>query len=219
MKHTYTKKEAVRIIIAAAKKYKEMLEGTNYLFIYRDRKSNDIGYFETVFLPRNFQHLTGIEFKDKKGNLRKNAVYFYNKCLDNTITEAEIGFKVDGTTMLKLEALPKLVEFLRFSKMTTIYNGVRPKLALDRLAGTTNYCVGFVQEGNYFVPSSCLLEDIRNLGENPSQVLAVLSKKADRSEKVYNSIRYAAKGVPLDKLHFPHELEKIISLEQFINKS
>ena len=39
---------------------------------------------------------------------------------------------------LKLEALPKLVQFLRFSKMTVLYNGIRHKLAIDRIAGTTN---------------------------------------------------------------------------------
>ena len=62
MKHTYTKKDALRIIIAAAKEYAKMLDGMNYLFIYRNRYSNEIEYFETLFLPRNYQHLTGIEF-------------------------------------------------------------------------------------------------------------------------------------------------------------
>lgn len=62
MKHTYTKKEALRIIIATAKEYAKMLEGLNYLFIYRNRVSNEIEYFEAVFLPRNYQHLTGVEF-------------------------------------------------------------------------------------------------------------------------------------------------------------
>lgn len=32
MKHTYTKKEALRIIIATAKEYAKMLEGLNYLY-------------------------------------------------------------------------------------------------------------------------------------------------------------------------------------------
>lgn len=62
MKHTYTKKEALRIIIATAKEYAKMLEGLNYLFIYRNRTSNEIEHFESVFLPRNYQHLTGVEF-------------------------------------------------------------------------------------------------------------------------------------------------------------
>lgn len=213
MKHTYSKKEALRVIIATAKEYEKMLAGKNYLFIYRNRDHNQIEFFETVFLPRNFQHLTGIEFLDKHGTIQKNSVFFYHKCLNNTITENEIQFKTDGTTPLKLAALPKLVQFLRFSKMTALYNGIRPKLAVDRVAGTTNYCLGFVKDGNYFVPNSCLLEDIRNLGERPSQILAILSKSADRFETVYRDIRYLAKGIHLEHLKLTDELNRLISLE------
>ncbi len=218
MKHTYTKKEALQIIIATAKEYAKTLEGLNYLFIYRNRCSNEIEYFEAVFLPRNYQHLTGIEFLGAEGNLQKNAVFFYHKCLSNTLTEEEIRFKKDGTSPLKLEALPKLVQFLRFSKMTALYNGIRPKLAVDRVTGTTNYCLGFVKEGGYFVPSSCLLEDIRKLGDNPSQILAVMSKKANQSETIYKEIRYVAKGVPLNKLKFSDKLSRLISLEKYVEK-
>lgn len=154
MKHTYTKKEALRIVIATAKEYQRKLEGFNYLFIYRDRKSNNVDFFETVFLPRNF---------------------------------------------------------LQFSKMTTLYNGVRPKLSMERIAGTTNYCMGFIKDQDYFVPNSCLLEDIRNLGENPSQILAIFSKLAKNKSEIYKNICYVAKGVPLEKIQMPKELqEKII---------
>lgn len=218
MKHTYTKKEALRIIIATAKEYAKMLEGLNYLFIYRNRISNEIEYFEAVFLPRNYQHLTGVEFLDMEGNLLKNSVFFYNKCLNNTLTEDEFRFKEDGTTPLKLEALPKLVQFLRFSKMTALYNGIRPKLEVDRVAGTISYCLGFIKDGDYFVPSSCLLEDIRKLGDNPSQILAIMSKKANQSESIYKEIRYVAKGVPLNKLKMSDELNNMISLEKYVEK-
>lgn len=106
------KKEALRIVIATAKEYQRKLEGFNYLFIYRDRKSNNVDFFETVFLPRNFLHLTGIEYVDSEGRLQNKAIDFYNKCTKNLLTEDEIKFKADGTTPLKLQALPKLVNFL-----------------------------------------------------------------------------------------------------------
>lgn len=218
MKHTYTKKEALRIIIAAAKDYADMLEGMNYLFIYRDRASGGIEFFETVFLPRNYQHLTGIEYLGPDGKPQKNSVFFYRKCLSNTITEDEICFRKDGTTPLKLEALPKLVRFLRFSKMTALYNGTRPKLAVERIAGTTNYCLGFVKDGDYYVPGSCLLEDIRKLGDRPSQILAVLSKKSDRSEPVYKTVRYTAKGIDLDRLKLTNSLNRLISLDDHVDR-
>lgn len=218
MKHTYTKKEALRIMISTAKEYAKLLEGMNYLFIYRNRDNNAIEYFETLFLPRNYQHLTGVEFVDTDGNLKKNSVSFYRRCLNNTLTENDFRFKEDGTTPLKLEALPKLVQFLRFSKMTVLYNGTRPRLAVDRIAGTINYCLGFIRDGDYFVPGSCLLEDIRRMGENPSQILAVLSKRANQSEPIYKEIRYVAKGVPLNKLKFPDKLNNLISLEKYVEK-
>ena len=167
---------------------------------------HQLEYFETVFLPRNFQHLSGLEFLDEQGNVRNNSVYFYRSCLSNTITEQQIRFKSDGTTPLKLAVLPQVVRFLEFSKMTVLYNGRRPKLALERLVGTTNYSVGFVQDGQYYVPSSCLQEDIRNLGDKPSQILAVLSKRADASEKQYKEVCYVAKGISLSNLKLPEEL-------------
>jgi len=218
MKRTYTKKEALRIIIATAKDYAKILEGLNYLFIYRNRENNVIEHFEAVFLSRNYQHLTGIEYLDIDGNIQKNSVFFYRNCLNNMITENEIRFKKDGTTPLKLEALPKLVHFLRNTKMTVLYNGMRSKLAVDRIAGTTNYCLGFVKDGDYFVPNSCLLEDIRNLGNNPSQILAIMSKRASKKESIYKEIRYVAKGVPLNRLNLSEELRRIICLENYNEK-
>ncbi len=218
MRRTYTKKEALRIIITTAKEYKKMLEGMNYLFVYRNRENNLLEFFETLFLPRNYLHLTGIEYVNAKGEKQMNAVDFYDKCIKNILTENEIEFRKDGTTTLKLEALPKLVRFLRFSKMTALYNEVRPKLSVERVAGTTNYCLGFVRDGNYYIPNSCLLEDIRNLGDYPSQILAIFSKHAKKREKTYKDIRYVAKGVSLNKIQLPDELEEIISLENYVER-
>ena len=124
----------------------------------------------------------------------------------------------DGTTNLKLEALPKLVTFIHFSKMTMLYNGIRPKLNVDRLAGTTSYCLEFTKERKYYMPSSCLLEDIRDLGTNPSQILFVLSKDNIANNLIYRKIRYVAKGVSLNKINLPDELCKLIDLSDFQEK-
>lgn len=84
---------------------------------------------------------------------------------------------------------------------------------MERIAGTTNYCMGFVKDNDYYVPNSCLLEDIRNLGESPSQILAILSKPVSDKGGIYNCIRYVAKGVPLDKLKMSRELQEKINIE------
>ena len=210
--HGYTKKEAVRILTRTAKDYKEILEGRNFLFIFRNRADNSVSYFETLFLSKNFQHLTGVEYVFN-GQVVREPVRFYNDCVDERISIDHIQFREDGTTQLKLVALPKIVNFISSSKMTGLYNGIRPLLAVDRLAGTTNFCLGFTQDGDYYVPSSCLLEDIRKLAEKPSQVLAVMSKKSD--EAIYKNIRYVAKGLPFDRIKLQSELEEIIDRSEY----
>ena len=47
----YSKRDAIRIVSSAAKEYQKKLEGTNLLFIYRDRKTNQIEFFEAIFWP------------------------------------------------------------------------------------------------------------------------------------------------------------------------
>lgn len=215
----YTKKEAIQIITSTARLYSKSLLNKNFLFIYRDRKSNSIQFFETIFLARHFQHLCGVEFIDKDEEVViHNASFFFDKCTKGVLAEEEIRLREDGTTNLKLETLPKIVSFVQFSKMTVTYSGNRPKLSVDRFAGTVNYSLGFTLDGDYYMPSSCLLEDIRNLGHNPSQILAILSKDSHDNTGIYKKINYVAKGVPLDKLNMPDELINIIDLTDYISK-
>ncbi len=218
MIRNYTKKDAIRIVANAARDYKKLLDGKNYLFIYRDKATNEIDYFETIFLPRNFQHLTGLEFLDSNGTLKKNAIRFYQKCLDGTLSTEEIRFKTDGTTELKLEILPRLIQYLHTSKMTGLYNKSHPLLQIDRVAGTVSYCIGFRKEDGYFIPVSCLMEDVRNLGNNLSQIITVMEKEASGHASVYRNIRYVAKGVPLDKIQLPDKLKDKILFENYITK-
>jgi len=219
MKTTLKKhKDAIRIITTAAKEYDKMLNGNNYIFIYKNRNNNQVEYFETTFMARNFQHLTGIDFIDNNKNTIHNPTYFYKKCLNSTLKESEICFKSDGTTELKLQALPLIVQFLKSSKMTAIYNSIRPKLSVDRLAGTTNFCLGFTKDKEYYVPSSCLLEDIRNLSDDAFQILAIFSKPAKKTFPIYKDIRYIAKGIKLNHLLLPPNLSSLISLENYVEK-
>lgn len=205
-------KEAIRVITSCAKDYDRILKGYNYIFIYKNRSTNTIEYFESVFLAHNFQHLTGIEFIDTHGNILHNPNYFYKKCISNSLKESEIRFKSDGTTVLKLKALPLIINFLKFSKMTAMYNSTKPKLSIDRLAGTTNFCLGFTRDKKYYVPSSCLLEDIRNLSTINHQILAILSKPANKLTPKYKNARYVAKGINLHTLMLPPDLSSIIDI-------
>ena len=71
----------------------------------------------------------------------------FDKCSKGAFAEDEIKLRVDGTTNLKLEALSTIVSFVQFSKMTVTYSGDRPKLSVDRFAGTVNYSLGFTLDG------------------------------------------------------------------------
>lgn len=148
-------KNAIRVITIAAKDYSKTLDGHNYIFIYKNRNTNQIEYFESIFLARNFQHLTGIEFIDNQGNLLQNPTQFYQKCVSSTLN---------------------------------------------------------------YVPSSCLLEDIRNLADVTYQILAIFSKPATKTAPIYKNVRYVAKGIKLNHLTFPDDLSALISLENYTEK-
>jgi len=216
MKTSYTKRDAIRIVTSAAKDYQKNLEGINLLFIYRDKSSNKIEFFETVFQANNFQHLTGIEMVDSSGTVVRNAKSFYQKCLDGKLKEEEIQFKKDGTTEFKLNAISPVVNFIDKAKMTGLFNGNGLKLAVDRVVGTITYCLGFIKrdKDDYYCPSSCLLEDTRKVVDAASQILAIMSKSAENKEKLYSEIRYLAKGFPIEKVDLPENLSCKISLEK-----
>ena len=211
-------REAIRIITLAAYEYEKNLNNRNFIFIFKNRTTNQIEYFESVFLSRNFQHLTGLDFLDRNKNPLQSSTYFYKKCLNKTLTPSEIRFKDDGTTELKLQALPLIVKFLKSSKMTAIYNSFRPKLAIERLVGTTTFCLGFKKDALYYVPSSCLLEDIRDLSDVTFQILAIFSKPSNKNFPIYKDICYVAKGVELSYPSLPQELSRLINLENYILK-
>ena len=107
----------------------------------------------------------------------KNSSDFYRKCLSNNLSEDDFTFKEDGTTDLKLKALPQIINFFQMSKMTTLYSNTQPRLYTERLSENVTACVGFIVDDNngYYVPNTCLLQDIRTLGAPTNQILAILS--------------------------------------------
>jgi len=216
---TYTIDEARSIVMRCAKQYEKNLLGKNYLVIYRDRIDNIIKEIEIYFGEENYQHLTGIELLDEEGKIREHvAGLFFNKCLRNGLKKSEIQFKKDGTTNLKLAALPIIMQIQKVTKIAGNYNGIRPYLIADKIIGNVNFCLGLRRHDKqgYYVPSSSLLEDIKVLTDMPSQVLAIFSKE-DR-EELYKNVRHVAKGVELTNLKLPKEIGDKISLETYVPK-
>lgn len=212
----YTLKQAVRVAIKCGKEYKKKLSNTKVLIVYRNRESNVIQSIEIVFKPSNFQHLTGLTLLDSQGNQKRNcSVEFYHKCTGNNLKTAEIKFKEDGTTPLKLDALPSLMDLTNITKIIGDYDNSKKWMEADIIVGGINFCLAVSEDenGSYF-PRSGLLEDIRNITRKSSQVLAIFQKKLSEKEP-YKNIRYVARGLELEKLNLPEDIaEKVCLLEK-----
>lgn len=213
----FTKEEARRRVLNCAKQYQQKLLNKKLIIIYRERKDNAIRYIEVVFYDRNYQHLTGLELIDKDGNvLHHQAVNFYRKCIENKLGKEEFRFKVDGTTHLKLLALPALMDVTKITKITGEYNNIRPYLFVDKVMGGVNFCLGLSKENEGYVPSSALLEDIKKLTDTPSQVLAIFEKEIDSD--TYMTVKYVAKGLNLNNIKIPDDINSMIDLKNYVYK-
>lgn len=213
----FTKEEARRNVLYCAKQYQKKLLNKKFLIIYREKRDNVIRYIEVVFYERNYQHLTGLELIDYEGNvLRSQSVNFYRKCIENKLGSEEFRFKVDGTTCLKLSALPVLMDITKITKIAGDYNHTRPYLFMDKVVGGVNFCLGLSKEDDIYVPSSALLEDIKKLTDAPAQVLAILEKKT--AEEIYMVVKHVAKGLNLNSIVLTDEINDMISLENYVYK-
>ncbi len=210
----FTKEDARRRVLNCAKQYQQNFLNKELLVIYRDRQCNNIRYIEVVFHERNYQHLTGLELIDPNGNVLNNqSLNFFRKCMENKLGLDEFRFKKDGTTHLKLEALPVLMDVTKITKITGDYNNVRPYLFVDKVMGGVNFCLGLSREGSVYVPSSALLEDIRKLTEAPSQVLVIMEK--NNTTNIYSIIKHVAKGLNLNTIN----LKSRRIIHRFMTKS
>lgn len=213
----FTKEDARRRVLNCAKQYQQKLLNKMLIIIYRERQDNIIRYIEVVFYERNYQHLTGLELIDRNGNVLHNqSMNFYRKCIENKLGLEEIQFRQDGTTHLKLSALPVLMDVTKITKITGDYNNVRPYLFVDKVIGGVNFCLGLSREEHIYVPSSALLADIKSLTNAPSQVLAILEKSMDT--ELYSTVKHVAKGLNLNNIILPKEISEMINLDNYMYK-
>ena len=187
-----TKAQARRIIHNCATAYRDNLANKNILFIAeRDEKHE---YFEALFLTSNYQHLTGAGTNPE---LTANA--FYNRAVDDRITENELLFSADGTTRMKLEVLPTLMKIHHIARMVGNYDGSGNFLMADKIAGTTTAAMGFIKNGQYYYPNSALKADVKTISEKPFlKVSAVFIK--DNDEEKYSNMTYLAKGMDITEI-------------------
>ena len=93
-----------------------------------------------MFYARNYQHLTGLELIDKEGNVLHNqSMNFFRKCIENKLGVEEFRFKKDGTTQLKLAALPVLMDITKITKITGDYNNIVLPEEINAMINLDNY--------------------------------------------------------------------------------
>jgi hypothetical protein len=199
------KSEAAQIITSCAKLYNENLENKNFLFIFNDK--NNIQYLETLFLPRNYKHLTGVESSSKA----VKSSDFYNLCLSGRLSPDDFELHKNGTTDMKLSVLPQVMNIHKNAKMIGNFNSIKFELITEKIIGTVTACIGFVCENNFYVPNTVLREDTRTVVETPAKRIIAIFQKEIR-EQHYCINTYLAKGISLEYLLSLDNLKSKINL-------
>ena len=212
MRH-YNKTDAIRIVGACAKQYKEQLVDRALLFICLD-KHRKVSVFQFTFDASNFLHLTGLQLVNRKrfdpgsGAPDPNAISatdFFRKCLDGKLRDADFDFARNGTTPLKLEVLPTLMTQHLSAKMIGDFHSDKPRLETDKLAGGQTACMGFVKNRGTgpYVPNTVIKEDIRKQTLKPQRVAACFRKS--RRDARFSEVTYLGKNIDWNAVQLPAE--------------
>lgn len=209
----YTKKDAIRIVSACAKQYKDQLVNRSLLFICMDKHGKTTA-IEFTFDTSNFLHLTGLKLVSRKRHgtadgassaQEISASDFYEKCLNHKLREVDFYFAKDGTTELKLDVLPSLLTKNLAAKMIGDFHSDKPKLLTEKLAGGQTACMGFIRNStsDRFVPNTVIKDDIRKHTLKPLRVIACYRK--NRCDAQYSEVTYLAKNIDWEAVEYPAE--------------
>ena len=138
-----------------------------------------------------------------------HAQHFYEMCIDRRLSTDDFGFAEDGTTIWKMEVLPRLISKNLSANMIGEYNSSMPVLFTERLAGSTSACMGFVRsdENGRYVPNTLLKGDIRTLVHKADRIIVTYRK--NRTDALYSEIVYAAKKIEWDTINLPEDLQHL----------
>ena len=172
---------AIRIITQCAAIYQAELNHKNVLFLYKS--DSNVHALECCFLPRHFLHLTGVRFSGTSSN-------FLRLCVEHKLSPKQISLAANGTAEMKLQVLPEMVNIHKTARMIGSYDQSKVLLYTEKLVGSVRGCMGFVTEGDYYVPNTVLREDIRKISLGCKGVLAVFVK--DIEQKIYTNASYCS---------------------------
>ncbi|MCD7822486.1 MAG: PBECR4 domain-containing protein [Oscillospiraceae bacterium] len=202
----YSKKNAIDIVVSCAEKYQDELNNRNLLFVCMD-KHKQLSYIEVTFHDYSYMHMTGLRpAKDNRSDsMSFSAAEFYERCLAHRLSPDDFEFSDKGTTTMKLDILPYIINKSLMANMVGDFSSMRPKLYTEKLAGGTKACVGFVkdEESGEYIPNTVLKEDIRNNVSDYVRVIVTYRKKI--SEEKYSEIVYFARKADWSKVVFSEE--------------
>lgn len=206
------KKDAFRIIHNCCQIYQCNLESNNFLFIYKYKSGEPYNYFEATFMKYNYHHLTGTVLNK---SIVASPADFYNACINNQLDFNSFEMRSDGTTDLKLQVLPSLMQIHTCAKMIGDYNGSRVVLKTEKIIGGVKGCLGFTRQGTIFVPNTIMRYDIRNSVAHPYGNIDAIFSKRIGSTKYYH-LRYLSKRMNNIVSFFSDNIENLIDRNNII---
>ena len=183
------KAQAIRVITQCAKTYNAELNNKNILFVYME--DYWLHALECTFLPRHFLHLTGVQFSGSSSN-------FLRLCIEHKLSPQQISLASNGTTEMKLQVLPEMVNIHKTARMIGPYDHSKVMLYTEKLIGSVRGCMGFVADGNYYVPNTVLREDIRHITRGCKCMIATFVKDID--QLFYSEASYSTAGLIINDI-------------------
>ena len=189
----YDAKQALSIIVKAAKNYEKKVNNKHFLLMYYRNKDSTVCSCCVGFRDMNYLHLTGVKTK-------LSAQQFYSACLSGKLSTRDFEMDTKGKVQQKLAVLPHLSGMLYHNCMIGdfINNGIIVKA--DYFIGDTRavFSVGFRYGKTADIPVTLYKENIKKLSHPVCQVIAIFAKAYQA--KYYDECTYLAKGYTIDSL-------------------
>lgn len=181
----YDAKQALSIILKAAKDYDKKLNNKHFMIVYQ--KQDVIETCSVGFRDMNFLHLTGIK-------TTMSAQQFYSACLSGKVSLKDIGIDNKGKVQQKLAALPYLSELLYHHCMIGDFINSGIAISADYFVGDTKavISVGFRDGKSVDMPVTLYHENVKKLTQPTYKVLAIFSKRYNASQ--YQECTYISIG-------------------------
>ena len=203
MKKNLSNREALKVIVEAAKNYDKKLKDKHFLIVYQEgsqMKTACVG-----FRDMNFLHLTGV-----KTNL--SAQLFYSASISGKLSEKDFSLDTKGKAQQKLAVLPYLHELFYHNCMIGNFINSGICIKADYFVGDSKavLSVGFRYGKKVDMPVTLYNENVKILSKPTFKVLAIFEK--NYNEEDYRMCTYLSKGQDMRKLRLPDEIANIVDI-------